>query len=110
MLLYVEYERFNLQMCAFALNFIVSCSNLALLESFDGLCLGYALSKVCWYVTSNDKVSIGLPYTSINVVQGAIWKCITWPKFFGKGKQTWGKTCIKFKLRPRKLNIFMKTR
>jgi hypothetical protein len=104
MLFYVEHERFNLQTCAFALSFIVSCSNLALLEPFDGLCLGHALSKVFRYVTSNDKVSISLPYTSINVVKGAIWKKI------GKGKQAWGKACIKFKLRPKKLNIFVKIR
>jgi hypothetical protein len=72
MLLYVEHERSNLQTCAFALTSIVLCSHLALLEPFDGLCLGSPLSKVCWYVTSNDKVSIGLPYASINVVQNAI--------------------------------------
>jgi hypothetical protein len=110
MLLYVKHERFNLQTCAFALTSIVSCSNLVLLEPFDGLCLGYALSKVCRYVTSNDKMFTSLPYTFINVVQGAIQKCITWPKFFGKGKQTWGKACIKFRLKLTKLNIFMKTR
>jgi hypothetical protein len=108
MLLYAEHEGFNLQTCAFALRSIVSCSNLALLEPFDGLCFGHAFSKVCPYVTSNDKMSIGLPFTSINVVQGAIQKCITWPNFFGKGKQAWGKACIKFRLRPRKLNIFVK--
>jgi hypothetical protein len=94
MLLYVKHEGFNLQTCAFALSSIISCSNLAILEPFDGLCLGHALSKVCQYVISNDKMCIGLPYTSINVVQGAIRKCITWPKFFGKGKQAWGKVYI----------------
>lgn len=57
---------------------------MALLEPFDGFCLGHALSKVCWYVTSNDKVFIGLPYTSVNVVQGAIQKYITCSKILEK--------------------------
>ncbi len=37
---YVNDERFNLQTCASALNSIVSCSILVLLEPFRGSCLG----------------------------------------------------------------------
>jgi hypothetical protein len=44
---YVKNEDFNLQICASALNFVVSCASLAMMEPFDGLCFGHALSKVC---------------------------------------------------------------
>jgi hypothetical protein len=30
---------------------------------------------------------VGLTYASIKDTQGVIWKCITWPKTFGKGMQ-----------------------
>ncbi len=55
-------------------------------------------------------MSIGLNYTSIKVIQGAIQKCITWPKNLGKGRQTWHRAYIDFGLRLMKLNTFMKTR
>jgi hypothetical protein len=41
-----DYIRANMQTCASALNSIVPCSSLGLLELFEGLCFG-ALSKVC---------------------------------------------------------------
>jgi hypothetical protein len=81
---------------------------LGLLEPFDGSCLGHALSKVCEYAITNDKMCIGLSYAFIKDVQGAIQKCITWPKKSGKGKQAWDKACIDFKIRPRKLNTHVK--
>ncbi len=65
-------ERSNLQTCASALNSIVSCNNLRLLDPFDGSCLRHALSKVCQYVTTNDKVFASLSYTSIKDSQNAI--------------------------------------
>jgi hypothetical protein len=43
----VKNERSNLQTCASALNFVVSCNNLGLLEPFDGSCVRHELSKVC---------------------------------------------------------------
>ncbi len=55
-------------------------------------------------------MSIGLNYTFIKVIQGAIQKCITWPKNLGKFRQAWERTCIDFELRLIKLNMFMKTR
>jgi hypothetical protein len=55
-------------------------------------------------------MSISLCYAFIKVVQGAIKKCITWPKKLGKGKQTWDKACIEYGLKPIKLNMPMKTR
>jgi hypothetical protein len=44
---YIRDEVSNLQPCANALTCIISHSNLALLEPFNALCLGHALSKVC---------------------------------------------------------------
>ncbi len=46
-LAYVKDEGSNLQTCVNALNSIVLCVNLAMMEPFDGLCFGHALSKVC---------------------------------------------------------------
>ncbi len=64
-----EDERSNLQTCANALNFIVSCSNLGFLESFDGSCFGHALSKLCHYATTYGKMFISPNYESTKVVQ-----------------------------------------
>ncbi len=36
-------------------------------------------------------------------------KCTIWPKKFGKGKHEWNKACVEIRIRPRKLNILMKT-
>jgi len=44
---YVKDEDFNLQSCASVLNSVVLCASLAMMELFDGLCFGHALSKVC---------------------------------------------------------------
>jgi hypothetical protein len=68
------------------------------LEPFDGSYLGHALSKVCQYAITNEKMFIGLPYASIKVVQLTIQKFITWPKKSRKGKQAWEKTCTKSSL------------
>ncbi len=46
-LTYVKDEDFYLQTCAIALNFVVLCASLAMMEPFDGLYFGHALSKVC---------------------------------------------------------------
>jgi len=92
------------------MNIVIPCNNLGLLESFDGSCLGHAPSKVCQYATANDKMCIGLSYSFIKDVQGAIQKCITWSKKSSKGKQAWDKAYIDSKLRPRKLNMPMKIR
>ncbi len=55
-------------------------------------------------------MSIGLNYTSIKVIQGAIQKCITCPKNLGKCRQAWEKICIDFGLRPIQQNMLMKMR
>jgi hypothetical protein len=50
------------------------------------LCFGHALSKVCQYIITYDKVCTCLKHASIKVAQGAIQKCITWPKKSSKDK------------------------
>jgi len=79
-------------------------------QPFDGACLGHALSKVCLYVTTNDKVAWGLNYVSIKFVQTNIQKCITWFLKMTKGKRAWEKTWIDCRLRPIKLNMWVKTK
>jgi hypothetical protein len=64
-----ENGRSNLQTCANALNFIISCSNLGLLESFDGSCFGHAFSKLFHYATTYGKMFISLNYAFTKVVQ-----------------------------------------
>jgi hypothetical protein len=83
---YVKDEGSNLHTCANALNFVVSCNNLGLLEPFDGSCFVHALSKVCQYIITYDKVCTCLNYASIKATQGVIQKCITWPKNSSKGR------------------------
>jgi hypothetical protein len=49
-------------------------------------------------------------FIPIKTIQFAIGKCTTWPPKNVKGKWTWDKACIEFKLKPRKLNTSMKIR
>jgi hypothetical protein len=69
------------------LNYVVSYNSLGLLKPFDGSCFEHEFSKVCEYGITNDIVCISLSYASIKDVQGAIQKCITWPKKSNKGRQ-----------------------
>jgi hypothetical protein len=68
-LVYVKDERPNLQTCASALNLIVSYDNLVMLEPFDRLCFGHALSNVCEFSTTNKEVTHRLFYASIMIAQ-----------------------------------------
>ncbi len=70
--IYVKDVWYNLQTCANALNSIISCNTLALLEPFDGSFLGNTFLKVCQYVTVNEKMSIDLPCTFIKAIQFAM--------------------------------------
>ncbi len=81
--------------CVNALNFIVSCNNLELLEPFEGPCSAHALSKVCQYAMINEKMYTSLNYTFISLFKVS-YKCITWPKKLGKGKQTWDKVSVHY--------------
>jgi hypothetical protein len=83
---------------------------LASLQPFDDSYLGNALSKVCQYTITDEKVATGLPFAFIKAIQFVIKKCISWLNKSAKGKQTWEKTCIEFRLRPKKFNTFTKTR
>jgi hypothetical protein len=46
----------------------------------------------------------------IKFIQVDIQKCVILLKFFGKVKQTWEATYIDFGLRPKKLNMLVKTK
>jgi hypothetical protein len=76
----VKYEMSNLRTCVSALTSIISCNNLGFLEPFDGTSFKHALSKIYLYATANEKVSTGLPLTSIKATQSSLQKNITWPK------------------------------
>jgi hypothetical protein len=107
---YIKDDGYNLQTCASAFIFVVSCKFLASLQPFDDSYLGHPLSKVCQYAIENEKVVTRLPFAFIKAIQFVIQKCITWPKKSSKGKQAWEKTCIESGLRPRKFNTLMKIR
>jgi hypothetical protein len=81
-----------------------------MLEPFHGFHFGHALSKVCQYVITNDKMVHRLNYTFIKAMQINIQKCITWFKILGKGKKRWDKTCIDFKLKSKKFNTPMRAK
>jgi hypothetical protein len=51
-----------------------------------------------------------LKYVSIKFAQANLQKCITWFKKFGKGRQEWNKACSEIGIRPKKLNILVKTK
>lgn len=58
---------------------------LSWINHFIALCFKHALSKVCKYAISNDKVAHMLCYASIKSTYSNIQKCITWPIFLTKG-------------------------
>lgn len=76
---------------------MIIVQKLGLEKYFQGNCFGHTFSKACKYATTNEKVNKSFKYVSI-------YKCITQPKKFGKGRQEWNKTCVDFGLRPRKFN------
>jgi hypothetical protein len=76
---YVKDENSNLATCAQALKAVVSCVDLDKAKPFDDYCFGHTLSKVCQYVTFDEKVGCGLLYASIKSTQADVQKCITWP-------------------------------
>jgi hypothetical protein len=67
-MVYVKNESSKLHTCVNALNFILSCNNLGLLEPFDGLCFGHALSKVRQYTMIDEKMYTSLSYTFIKSI------------------------------------------
>jgi len=58
-LVYVKDEGSNLQTCASALNSIILCASLAMMEPLNGSCFGHALSKVSHYAIINEEVAHG---------------------------------------------------
>jgi hypothetical protein len=62
---YVKDEGSNLNIMTTTLKSIVCCDMLGLEEIFQGICFGHAFSKVCQYVTIEEKVCKNLQYVSI---------------------------------------------
>jgi hypothetical protein len=74
---YLKDKMSNLQTYANAMislyHEIISCHN----EPFDGSCHGHALSKVCQYVITNNKLIHELNYASIRGKHGGITRNVT---------------------------------
>ncbi len=66
-----------MQTCASVLDSMLLRKSLTMLEPFHGFHFGHALSTVCQYVITNDKMVHVLSYTSIKAMQIEIQKCIT---------------------------------
>jgi hypothetical protein len=109
-IVYVKDEGANLNAMTMVLKIVVSCDVLELKENFNGTCVGGVFSKTCQYVTTEEKICKNLKFVFIKSMNFDIQKCITWPKFFRKGRQEWSKACIDVKIRPRKLNTPIKTK
>ncbi len=107
---YVKDEGSDLNTMTIALKFVVKYEVLGLDENFQGSCFGHVFAKACQYANINEKVCRNLKFVSIKSAQSDLKKCITWPKFFGKGRQEINKACSKSNFPPRKLKTLMKTR
>ncbi len=66
-IVYVKNEGFNLNTMTITSKTIVSCDILGLEESHQCICFEYAFSKMCQYVTTNEKVCKNLTYISIKI-------------------------------------------
>jgi len=93
-----------------ALKSIVSCHELGIPESLEGVYFGHAFSKACRYTTIDEKLSSNLQLVSIKVVQSTIQACIIWPKKSRKGKVEWARAYLYASLQPWKFSTPMKTR
>ncbi len=109
-------EGLNLNTLSRALKYVVKYETSGLKESFYRTYFGHVFSKACQYAiacqyaTTDDKAYKNLKYVSIKSTSVNLQKCITWPKKLGKDHQEWNKACIEASLRPKKLNILMKTK
>ncbi len=83
-----------------ALKSIVSCHELGIPESLEGVYFGHAFSKACRYTTIDEKLSSNLQLVSIKVVQSTIQSCIIWPKKSRKGKVEWARAYLYASLQP----------
>jgi hypothetical protein len=107
---YVKDEGANFNAMTRALKIVFNYDILALEESFNGTCFGHVFSKTCQYATTKEKVCKNFKFFSIKSMQSNIQKCVTWPKKSRKGRQEWSKACIDARIRPRELNILLKSR
>jgi hypothetical protein len=92
-----------LQTYANGLNSIVSCASLVMIEPFNGSCFEHALSKVCQYVATDEKVAT---YCFTHLYKSQNWhlELHYLAKEVWKRTQTWDKTYIDYGLRSRKLS------
>jgi hypothetical protein len=83
---------------------VVNYEAWSMIQSFIGTCFRHAFSKAFQHSTYDERVSKGIKYVSIKLVQVNLQKCITWPKKSKKGKHEWIKVYITTNLKPIKLN------
>jgi len=108
---YVKYEKTNLNAMTNAFKFVVKfCETLSLEEIFQGIALAMFFLRLVRVPQQKIKCAKFLKEVSITFAKLDLWKCITWPKKFRKGKHEWNKTCIASSLCPRKLNTLVKTK
>ncbi len=55
-IIYVKDEKSNLNTMIVTLKIVISCDNLSLEESYQGICFGHAFSKAYQYATMDKKV------------------------------------------------------
>ncbi len=65
---------------ATALCFIIICQPLTFNHVYEGAYFGHVMSKVCQYVTNDDKVSKGLMQVNVKDAQVALQMAITLTK------------------------------
>jgi hypothetical protein len=82
----VKDEGSNLTTMTITFKLIVKCEILGLDESFQCTCFGHVFSKVCTYVTIDERVCKNLRFISIKSTQLDLQKCIIWPKKLKKGR------------------------
>ncbi len=83
-----------------AVKSIVSCNDLGIPKSLEGVYFGLAFSKACRYTIVDEKLSSSLQPVSIKVVQSTIQASIMWPKKSRKGKVEWGRAYLHASLQP----------
>jgi hypothetical protein len=92
------------------LKFIVKCEGLNLKESFQRTFLSMFFPKPINTLPLMIKfIGRGLKYVFVKCAHVVLHKCNNCLNKSSKGWQEWNKACVETNLRPRKLNILMKT-
>jgi hypothetical protein len=74
---YVKHEGANLNGMITTSKLVVNYEALNVIESFLGTCSIHAFFKACQDSTYDERMSKGLKYVSIKLVQANLQKCIT---------------------------------